>query len=128
MEVAGVTLGAVALVPLAYKTYKRCSEILGEARSSEKAFQIPCGLLSVQQEIFMIECASFLSAGVGNSTEIARAMIQDRSHPKWDDQDFMAWYAANMTKPMSVALTMSSQILDKILKALEEAKGPRGGP
>lgn len=49
-------------------------------------------------------------------------MLKDKEHPKWRDQKFIAWCAANISESLAMALYSSRETLEEISERLLKGK------
>ena len=124
MEPTGVALGAIALIPVAYKAFIKCLELLDAFRSDDDIFSKWARDLFLQQELFTRECKALLLEIVSSDT--AEQMLDDEKHPQWKNQDFSTWCAANMPKSTEAALRDCLETLIVASQKLAAANGFKG--
>jgi hypothetical protein len=87
MEPVGTTLGVIALVPLIFKTYEKCSDILRTARSLTSELETVKGRLEIQRNLFRTEWLFVLSLVVDEVT--ANSMLDHMGrHEMWSSPVF----------------------------------------
>jgi len=123
-EAAGLALGAVALIIPTYNGYKRCAELLRSILHPTEDLKSYIAKFFAQKYFFEMETEALLSGGVSNKT--VQAMLKDKEHPKWKDQKFIAWCAANISESLAMALYSSRETLEEISERLLKGTVSKG--
>lgn len=96
MEVAGVVLGAVALVGPGHDLYDKCTTLFANIRNYTNDLR-RCGeKLSIQKFTFLQSLQLLLRNLVQD--DLAESMAKDKSHQKWKDLKFKADWDKAMGK------------------------------
>ncbi|KAF8242805.1 hypothetical protein K440DRAFT_615429 [Wilcoxina mikolae CBS 423.85] len=87
-DVAGLAIGAVALLPLAFEGYQKCSDLFNSVQTYSSTLRKSGELLALQRRLFQRECRLLLRVVV--SDDIAMEMIKDKGHATWKSPSFKA--------------------------------------
>ena len=116
-EAAGFVLAVLPLLVSAAESYRKCIQPIERFLrfdSHVRRFQID---FSVQKTIFRNQCLILLKEVVEN--EIATRMLQDATHPSWQDRD-LDDELSNQLEDSKEALIAILYSIESILKDLEK--------
>jgi hypothetical protein len=112
-EVAGLVLGAIALIGPTYQGYAKCEQLFKDIRYHTKALRSCAEAFLLQKVMFQNECELLLR--IKFSPQVARAMLDNPSHPNWTQDPGIHSREAS---PLKTAVFTIQQSLDKIEKKL----------
>ncbi|RPA73306.1 hypothetical protein BJ508DRAFT_419106 [Ascobolus immersus RN42] len=117
MEVAGLALGAIALLGPTISAFKTCSAILVGNQRQLRELKRYGNILVVEEHVFVNECALILAAIPGADNGIAKELINDSSHALWKDAAFQEKCRRNGSvyeKPLRAALNALENMQQKL--------------
>lgn len=113
---AGLVLGAVALLPIAFEGYQKCTNLFNCVRTFSSTFRKSSELLALQRRLFHRECRLLLRAVV--SDDIAVEMISNKDHPTWKSPSFKAHWDQHLGSDFDIPIKHVQESLDAIERLL----------
>lgn len=131
-ELAGLVLGAAAILVPAYEGYQKCNAIIAETRKFPRNFRTFKQALLVQKNIFNNECELLLK-GVVDDVVLLR-MLGDQNHDWWKNPVFQAAFCDHLgtsledkIAPFKVIREALDEITKEVLE-LEQKVNPSPDP
>lgn len=118
MEVAGVVLGAVALVRPVHDLYRNCAALFINTRNYTKELK-KCGEnFAIQQRLFLQTFQLIVQTLV--EEDVVAAMLGDKDHPQWKDPSFQAEWENTIGDCFDTPLKVTRETLGTIESRLSK--------